>query len=84
MKRRIYNVANFFALNILFFALYLNFIQQKQKTISPAAVVSEFQQAKTNSTTPITNPEQYIIEREMLANKSKTFDPVYEKSISGL
>ncbi len=84
MKTRIYNVANFFALNILFFALYLNFIQKKQKTISPATVATEFQQTKIISTIPVTNPDQYIIEREMLANKTKTFEPLFEKSISGL
>lgn len=36
MKRRVRKIANFFAFNLLFFALYLNFIH-KDKTVMPAA-----------------------------------------------
>jgi len=36
MKRRIRKVANFFAFNLLFFALYLNFIHKDKSQIAPA------------------------------------------------
>ena len=42
MKRRIRKIVNFFAFNLLFFALYLNFIHKDRTSndIAPAAVVS--------------------------------------------
>lgn len=36
MKRRIRKVANFFAFNLLFFALYLNFIHKDKMQLGPA------------------------------------------------
>ena len=36
MKRRIRKIANFFAFNLLFFALYLNFIHKDKATVTPA------------------------------------------------
>ena len=42
MKRRVRKIANFFAFNLLFFALYLNFIHKDRANndIAPAAVVT--------------------------------------------
>jgi len=47
MKRRIHRIANFFAFNLLFFALYLNFIHKdkmnplsEEQTIQASAAVS--------------------------------------------
>lgn len=47
MKRRIHRIANFFAFNLLFFALYLNFIHTDklnpmgdEQTIQATAAVS--------------------------------------------
>ena len=41
MKRRIRKIVNFFAFNLLFFALYLNFIHKDRSSdITPASVVS--------------------------------------------
>ena len=43
MKRRIRKIVNFFAFNLLFFALYLNFIHKdnsNNETTAPAAAVS--------------------------------------------
>jgi hypothetical protein len=41
MKRRIRKIVNFFAFNLLFFALYLNFIHKdRSNDIIPASVVS--------------------------------------------
>ncbi len=37
MKRRLHRIANFFAFNLLFFALYLNFIHRDKSAITAAA-----------------------------------------------
>ncbi|HVZ55233.1 MAG TPA: hypothetical protein VG870_01125 [Chitinophagaceae bacterium] len=60
MKRRIRKVVNFFAFNLLFFALYLNFIHRDK----PAdAVVSSQQVAggtAISGTVLVQNPEKYL------------------------
>jgi len=58
MKRRVRKVVNFFAFNLLFFALYLNFIHKDK-------VAATTQNAQTsvsvfNGTTPVENPETYL------------------------
>ncbi len=35
MKRRVYTLLQFFALNILFFAIYLNLIHKNSQTLTP-------------------------------------------------
>ena len=59
MKKRISRVLNFFAFNLLFFALYLNFVHRDTSSQSlPAtknAVASE-----TKGTVLVSNPEQYV------------------------
>lgn len=61
MKRRVRKIANFFAFNLLFFALYLNFIH-KDKTGIVTTPVS--QQTVTTpvagGTVLVENPEQLI------------------------
>ncbi|HMR90791.1 MAG TPA: hypothetical protein PKC69_00685 [Chitinophagaceae bacterium] len=62
MKSRIRKVANFFAFNLLFFALYLNFIYkdnsgavaQETTAVSPSSV------ATTKGTVAVENPAQYL------------------------
>ena len=44
MKRRVRKIANFFAFNLLFFALYLNFIHQDKSSI-PVVAPNAKQQA---------------------------------------
>ena len=51
MKRRVTKVLNFFAFNLLFFALYLNFIN-KDKNIQEAMHNSD---VKTNNTVIVEN-----------------------------
>lgn len=58
MKKRLSRVINFFAFNLLFFALYLNFIHKDSnvqealpKTNTPATV---------KGTSLVENPEQYL------------------------
>jgi uncharacterized membrane protein YsdA (DUF1294 family) len=67
MKRRIRRIANFFAFNLLFFALYLNFIH-KDKTVT-AAIPEQTVHATASikGTVPVTNPEKYL--------ESKTVTP---------
>jgi hypothetical protein len=60
MKRRVRKIANFFAFNLLFFALYLNFIH-KDKVAAPAASMAAGQQntAAFSGTVLVSTPEQY-------------------------
>jgi hypothetical protein len=59
MKRRVRKIANFFAFNLLFFALYLNFIHKDKM---PAAGDQNAQQstAAFSGTVLVDNPEQYL------------------------
>jgi hypothetical protein len=57
MKRRVRKIANFVAFNLLFFALYLNFIHKDK-----AASTEQIQQTKTaefSGTVLIDNPAKY-------------------------
>lgn len=59
MKRRIRRIANFFAFNLLFFALYLNFIHKD----NAGAVIPEQgteATAAVGGTVPVTHPEKYL------------------------
>lgn len=67
MKRRIRKIVNFFAFNLLFFALYLNFIHKDRANndIAPAAVVGK--QPNTSAytgTVLVQNPEKFIRKEE--------------------
>lgn len=68
MKRRIRKVVNFFAFNLLFFALYLNFIHKDKASVSaiPAAVQTA-NTASLNSTILVTNPEKYLDQKNAAA-----------------
>ena len=59
MKRRVRKIANFFAFNLLFFALYLNFIH-KDKSGLPVVTQTASQQntAAFSGTVLVDNPEQ--------------------------
>lgn len=61
MKRRIRKVANFFAFNLLFFALYLNFIHKDKAAVNVSG--EQTVQPKTaafSGTVLVENPEQYL------------------------
>jgi hypothetical protein len=63
MKRRIRKIVNFFAFNLLFFALYLNFIHKDNANNEavPAAVVSTpVSTAAYTGTILVQNPEKYL------------------------
>lgn len=59
MKRRIRRIANFFAFNLLFFALYLNFIH-KDKAAAAIPDQSVKATAAVEGTKPANNPAQYL------------------------
>jgi hypothetical protein len=59
MKRRVRKIANFFAFNLLFFALYLNFIH-KDKMIMAGTPQNVQQTAAFSGTVLVENPEQVI------------------------
>jgi hypothetical protein len=61
MKRRVRKILNFFAFNLLFFALYLNFIHKDNMAV--AAVSDNNNQANAaafSGTVLVENPEQYM------------------------
>jgi hypothetical protein len=58
MKNRVRKVANFFAFNLLFFALYLNFIHKDR--LSMAGTQQNVPQAAFSGAVLIDNPEQVI------------------------
>lgn len=61
MKRRIRKIVNFFAFNLLFFALYLNFIHKDKAGVdaAPAAAVTAPTNAYTG-TVLVQNPEKLL------------------------
>lgn len=59
MKRRVRKIANFFAFNLLFFALYLNFIH-KDKAVVVSNSTAPATTAAFSGTVLVDNPEQYI------------------------
>ena len=58
MKKRISRILNFFAFNLLFFALYLNFIHKDNNT--QAAPSPKSATAASKQTVLVSNPEQYL------------------------
>jgi hypothetical protein len=63
MKKRISRVLNFFAFNLLFFALYLNFVHKDNNSQTLPASKSTVASA-TKGTVLVSNPEQYLKEHK--------------------
>lgn len=59
MKRRLRRIANFFAFNLLFFALYLNFIHQDKAPVTTAEQAVQTT-ASVTGTVPVAHPEKYL------------------------
>jgi hypothetical protein len=59
MKRRVRKIVNFFAFNLLFFALYLNFIH-KDKAVVDTNVSTNNSAVVMTGTVPVENPEKYL------------------------
>lgn len=60
MKRRIRRIANFFAFNLLFFALYLNFIHKDKAVALPEQGVQTTAAVTGGGTVLVSNPEKYL------------------------
>ena len=60
MKRRIRKVVNFFAFNLLFFALYLNFIHKDKPNVAAAPSQVQTNTAALSGTVLVANPEKYL------------------------
>lgn len=77
MKRRVRKIVNFFAFNLLFFALYLNFIHKDNVAVA-AVTNTENNQANTaafSGTVLAENPEQYL-------KKNETTSPVTAQPVN--
>ncbi len=61
MKRRIRKIVNFFAFNLLFFALYLNFIHKDKSIVQPVPLKANT--ATINGTIPVQDAEKYLNEK---------------------
>ena len=67
MKRRIRKIVNFFAFNLLFFALYLNFIHKDRANndVAPAVVSAPATNPGAyTGTVLVQNPEKYLRKEE--------------------
>jgi hypothetical protein len=60
MKKRISRVLNFFAFNLLFFALYLNFVHKDNNSQTLPAASKSSVTASSKGTVLVSNPEQYL------------------------
>ncbi len=81
MKRRVRKIANFFAFNLLFFALYLNFIHKdKSNTVVTGVAQTSTQQnpAAFSGTVLVETPQQ-----ELQKNTTVTAQPAAEKATEG-
>ena len=70
MKIRARKIVNFFAFNLLFFALYLNFIH-RDKATTPVQT-NQSSAAAFSGTTPVENPEIYLNKVGVQQHSDKT------------
>ena len=65
MKKRVRKIANFFAFNLLFFALYLNFIHKDSpNTAINAETTVQRTAAAFSGTVLVENPEKYLVQKQ--------------------
>ena len=69
MNPRFFKIANFFAFNLLFFALYLNFVH-KDKNVQQAIITNTQTQVASGSLT-VESTEQYV-QKERAAKNATT------------
>jgi hypothetical protein len=62
MKRRVRKIANFFAFNLLFFALYLNFIHKDKVAVTDPGV--QHNAAAFSGTVLVENPDKFLHKTE--------------------
>jgi hypothetical protein len=73
MKRRIRRIVNFFAFNLLFFALYLNFIHKDKAVTEPVPVKANTE--IITGTVPVQDAAKYLNEKA-----SATAQPIEKSS----
>lgn len=61
MKKRVRKIANFFAFNLLFFALYLNFIHKDKHSTPDDDTVVQRKAAAFSGTVLVQHPEKYLV-----------------------
>ncbi|HYM93470.1 MAG TPA: hypothetical protein VET23_04975 [Chitinophagaceae bacterium] len=76
MKRRALRITNFIAFNLLFFALYLNFIH-KDKSVVPVQNVQT--STAFSGTVPVENPEKYLDKKNNIPGSQATLEPNGDK-----
>jgi hypothetical protein len=74
MKRRVRKIANFFAFNLLFFALYLNFIHKDKVVFTEQAPASASvaTTAAFSGTVLVKNPEKYLEQKTAASTTEAT------------
>ena len=60
MKNRVRRIANFFAFNLLFFALYVNFIHKDQQSAAKVERAEKPKAAAFSGTVLVEHPEKYL------------------------
>ncbi len=64
MKSRVRKIANFFAFNLLFFALYLNFIHKDNQNSTNVETSVQPKAAAFSGTVLVENPEKYLVQKQ--------------------
>ena len=80
MKRRIRKIVNFFAFNLLFFALYLNFIHKDKTMIEPVPVKAVTAAAVTG-TVPVQDVEKYLNAKSATSVTQSAIDKDQDNSL---
>ena len=80
MKRRARKVLNFFAFNLLFFALYLNFIHKDKTGVETVPVQTNT--SSISGTILVQNPEKYLERPRRLQKNWRVYSPRTIKSTS--
>ena len=83
MKRRVRKIANFFAFNLLFFALYLNFIH-KDKAAVVAEPSTQQNTAAFSGTVLVEDPSQYLNKATEASTVNITTDQAVKNEGSAL
>jgi hypothetical protein len=81
MKRRVRKIANFFAFNLLFFALYLNFIHKDKVSVTAIDQSNQQNTAAFSGTVLIDNPEKYLEKKN--ENNVTPQQAATEKTVQG-
>ena len=64
MKKRVRKIANFFAFNLLFFALYLNFIHKDKPELQLLIQLYRPTAAAFSGTVLVEHPEKYLVQKQ--------------------